>query len=354
MPHLQEFLGQEYIEDDLDAGVLRKLFLGLPRLQAVDLCGCTSPKFKTAFQSILQESWPKSLPIKRLSLHKCISLHPAVFEMILPRALTLTHLDVAGTQLTDAALESIPVTARITHLNIGKCNRLSARSVVNFIANHPAAKGLVFLSLGMDARSNQLFDIEDVTELLPALPSTLKSLNLRGSKMAPNHIELLRPLTKHLEELALGRCLSLEDIDRLFVPDENEDGDMEIDWVPHTLKYLDLTDMTLSDFDFSYLFGKSSILLKNFSAPLEVVEVSDLIYQRLGKSSSAALEKSGWKLNEFGNRSWVVRIPDDSGRRDDGRRGWKWGASYWGMRKIPVAKADVGGMYGSFMFGRKL
>lgn len=36
--------------------------------------------------------------------------------------------------------------------------------------------------------------------------------------------------------------------------------------------------------------------------------------------------------------------------KDDGGRSWKWGARFWGMRKVPVARAEVGGMYGHYMF----
>ncbi|KAJ2892728.1 putative F-box protein [Zalerion maritima] len=352
-PYLQEFLAQEYLDDDLDSRVLKKLFFGLPRLQAVDFCGCSSRKFKEAFASILLERWPSNLSIQRLSLHKCMSLNHTVYETLLPRMVHLTMLDVAGTQITDEALHSIPVTAKLTHLNLAKCSRLSSRAVIDFIAHHPAVKSLVFLSLGMDARSSQLLDVDDLTELLPLLPATLKSLNLKGSKMDPTHIPLLRPLTKHLEELALGRCLNIKDMDRLFAPDEATEEEMDVDWIPHTLRFLDASDVLPSDMDFGHLFSNRCQMLKR-STPLEVIEVSDQILERLNKSS-VVVERAGWTPKEFGSRSWVVRHASEVvGPRDDGRRSWKWGASFWGMRKVPVAVADVGGMYGNFMFGRKL
>ncbi|KAK4224978.1 putative F-box protein [Podospora fimiseda] len=356
-PNLQEFLGQEYIDDDLDASVLKKLFLGLDRLQAVDFCGCTSTKFKEAFSSIVSPDWPAELSIRRLSLHKCLTLPASIFEVLLPRLPHLTHLDVAGTRITDAALASIPPTARLTHLNLAKCTMLSARGVIDFLAHHPAAKGLVFLSLATDARSHQLFDAENIAELLPILPKTLKSLSLKGSRMDSYSIDLLRPLTKHLEELSVGRSLSLKDINRLFVPDEdNDDIQMQIDWVPHSLKYLDLSDLWGTELDLVYLFNSNCAILKGFSEPLEVVEIAEDVFKRVTKSA-AAVEKSGWHLTECGIRGWMVRQPSKDvviSKKDDGSRGWKMGADSWGMRKIPVARSDVGGMYGSYMFGRKL
>ncbi|KAK6845452.1 hypothetical protein PG995_015562 [Apiospora arundinis] len=354
-PYLREFLAQEHIDDEIDENVLRKLFLDLPRLQAVDFTGCSSSNFKIAMSAIPKFEWPVNLAISRLSLHKCINLPSAVFETLLPKLGNLTHLDVAGTRITDEALLSIPHTARITHLNLAKCALLSPEVVVEFLATHPAVNGsLICLSVASDARSHQLLDVEDVTRLLPILPSTLRSLSLKGSKMEDSHINLLRPLTKHLEELALGRGLRITDIDRLFVPDEDDDNvQMQIDWIPHTLKYIDMSDYSAAELDFSTLFSNSMSIMKKFSAPLEVVEVAENLYN--GLSKSPALQRLGWTVTEFGSRAWMVRrhSPED-GPRDSGLRSWKLGASFWGMRKIPMASAEVGGMYGSYMFKRKL
>ncbi|KAK3683943.1 hypothetical protein B0T22DRAFT_385216 [Podospora appendiculata] len=366
-PHLQEFLAQEYLDDDLNTAVLEKIFLGLPRLQAVDFCGCSSDTFKDSFSAIVTPDWPMQLSLRRLSLHKCFTLPSSIFETILPRLHQLTHLDVAGTRITDAALASIPATARITHLNLAKCKLLSARNLIDFLATHPAVQELEFLSLATDARSHQLFDVDEITALLSVLPSTLKSLSIKGSKMDASHIDQLRPLTKHLEELAVGRSLKLEDINRLFVPDDDDDIEMQMDWVPHTLKYLDLSDFWGSDLDLNYMFSTACAVLRPFSEPLEVVEVAEDVFRRVSKSS-VALGRIGWRTSECGRRGWMVRQVNSNGNttnnvasttgsapaRDDGRRGWKIGADSWGMRKIPVAKAEVGGMYGSFMFGRQL
>ncbi|KAJ4306703.1 hypothetical protein N0V88_000067 [Collariella sp. IMI 366227] len=246
-PLLQEFLGQEYIDEDLDAA--------------------------------------------RLSLHKCLTLPSSVFEALLPRLTRLTHLDVAGTRITDAALESIPPTARITHLNLAKCTLLSARAVTDFLARHPAVRNLQFLSLATDARSHQSFDADDITQLLPVLPRSLKSLSLKGSKMAPSHIDLLRPLTKNLEELALGRAITLKDVNRLFVPDEDDSDDvaMQIDWVPHSLRYLDLSDFWGAELDLVYLFGSRCAVLKGFSEPLEVVELAEDVMILIGSAGRGPL-----------------------------------------------------------------
>ncbi|KAH6656792.1 hypothetical protein BKA67DRAFT_672536 [Truncatella angustata] len=353
-PYLREFLAQEYIDEEISEGVLKKLFFRLERLQAIDFTGCHAAPFKDAMSSLVAGEWPETLSILRLSFHKCTNLPSEVFSTMLPRLAQLTHLDVAGTRITDEALLSIPHTARLSHLNLAKCKLLTAEGVVDFITNHPAAKELVFLSLAADATSHQLLEAEDVTALLPHLPATLRSLSLKGSIMDATHIDMLRPLAKHLEELSLGRRMKISDVERIFRPDENDDDySMEIDWVPHSLKYIDLSDYTTSELDLSSLLNRRTSILEKYSAPLEVVEVSEDAYKRLAKSSS--VERCGWTVTEFGNRAWLVRkqaAEDD--QRDSGLRSWKSGASFWGMRKIPMAKQEVGGMYGSYMFKRKL
>jgi hypothetical protein len=353
-PYLQEFLAQEYIDDELDPRVLQKLFFGLPRLQALDLCGCSSTSFKSAISALMKTEWPSELSIRRLSMHKCLGLPSAFFERLLPLLKHATHLDLAGTRVTDDALASIPKSAKITHLNLAKCKELTAEGVIRFLATHPSVKSLTYLSLATDARSHQLLDVEDVGMLLQVLPKTLRSLSLKGSKMDKSHTELLVPLSQYLEELALGRCITLPDINGLFRNMPDSDGDTPTDDAPpSTLKYLDLSDLWADELDLSYLFGDESVLLTRHSEPLEVIEIAEDVGRRLTKSP-AVLRSSGWRMTECGARTWLVREPVPGNAKDDGRRWWKMGAESWGMRKIPVARAEVGGMYGSFMFGRKL
>lgn len=338
-PYLQEFLVQEYIDEDLSTEVLRKLFFNMPRLQALDFCACSSVTFRNSFRGLLEEQWPEQLSISRLSFHKCISLPAAVFETILPRLGKVTHLDLAGTRVTDDSLLSIPHTARITHLNLAKCRELTSHGVVKFITTHPAAKDtLTYLSLAMDASSHLLLGKEDLDALLPCLPRSLRSLSLKGSRMDPTHIPQLIALSQSLEEFALGRGLELGDIHQIFYS--------EGEWRSHHLRYIDLSDV-------EYKIGSASELLNPASAPLHVIEVEERAYERAAKSKQT-LERVGWAAKEFGSRYWLVRLNADGTTHDDGARWWKLGAESWGMRKVPVATAEVGGMYGSFMFGRRL
>lgn len=361
-PHLQEFLAQEHIDGDLDVHVLRKLFFGLDRMIALDFCGCSSSSFRAALTDTLTlEDWQGDLNLKRLSLHKCTTLPSSVFETLLPRLPRLTHLDLAGTRITDAVLMSIPHTARITHLNLAKCNNLSADAIIEFLTNHPAVANphpdvpghLVWLSLSTDASTHETFDENAVTRLLPILPASLKSLSLKGCRMCNSHILALRQFTKHLEELALGRGLTIIDTNRLFVPDSpspKEDPDaMEVDsWEPHNLRFLDLSDLWSTELNLAALYNPAECaLLTKLTEPLEVLEVSADVGRRL---QDRPLKSQGWHKSEAGSRTWIVRDSANPGEA----RAWKMGAESWGMRKVPVARADVGGMYGSYMFARKL
>lgn len=338
-PYLQDFLAQEYIDSDLGPDVLRKLFFDLPHLRAVDFCGCSSTAFKNAFVQVLEDPWPETLPITKLSLHKCMSLPSSVFEVLLPRLKRLTHLDVAGTRVTDRALEAIPETARLTHLNLAKCKNLSSEVVVKFVTSHPAVtESLVFLSLATNASSHLLLGKGDVDAILPRLPSSLRSLSLKGSRLDPSHIPKLRPLVQQLEELAIGGGLELSDVHGLF---QHAD-----EWLPHSLRYIDISDINA-------VVGSASALLATASAPLHVIEIEERAFEHAAKSKKS-LERVGWTAKEFGNRYWLVRLDTDPSTRDNGARWWKMGAESWGMRKVPVVNAEVGGMYGSFMFGRRL
>lgn len=352
-PNLREFLSQEHIDDDMDSKVIQKLLCDLPNLQALDFCACSSASFRDSFTTVLNTcSLPEVLPIARLSFHECTNLPSSVFETLLPRLPYLTHLDVAHTRITDDILFSIPQTARLTHLNISKCSYLSGERVVEFLSTHRAVKSLVYLNLGSDIKSHEMFNRCEVTSLLPILPDTLRSLSLKGSEMHDSHIPLFLPLTKHLEELGLGHGLVLADVRRLFVPDQAASIEEQLAWVPHTLHYIDVSDLSKAQLDLGTLFGSSCPILRNDTLPLEVLEISLECFNIM--STSSLVKRAGWCLKEAGRRYWLVR--DDShieeSKKDTGGRQWKWGANYWGMRKMPVVRAEVGGMYGHYMFKR--
>ncbi|KAJ5679491.1 hypothetical protein N7462_007735 [Penicillium macrosclerotiorum] len=354
LPNLKECLLQEHLEGDLSVDVVRKLFMGLPNLRAVDFCGCSTQSFSQVFTEALTAgpALPMSLPnMKRLSLHECSTIPAPIFDLLLSRLTNLTHLDLTHTQVNDSALFAIPETARITHLSLSRCTRLRSSALVEFLTTHPAVRdSLVYLNLLTDPTRFRLLEEDDVTALLPKLPSTLRSLNLGGAKITSDHVPLLVPLTKHLEELGLSSAdLSVKDVNSFFTPSREAAADGNA--APSTLCYLDLAKVP--QMTIGAIFNTSSCLvLSEQSYPLQVIEFSDKIITPLRERSKTQRVSVGWTVRDLGRRGWYVRDPAYMPNEpiDDGSRSWKMGARWWGMRKIPMAVGDVGGIYGHYMF----
>ncbi|KAL2866538.1 Leucine Rich Repeat domain protein [Aspergillus lucknowensis] len=362
LPNLKECLLQEHLEGDLSLEVIVKLLTGLPNLHAIDFCGSSSSSFSALFHEALTfgSGLPLTLPnLRRVSLHECSGIQPSSFEVLLPRLVNLTHLDVTHTQISEDALFSIPETAKLTHLSLSRCIRLRGPRVVEFLATHPAVcNSLVFLNVMTDASRYRLLEEEDVHRLLPKLPTTLRSLNIGGAKVTSAHTKALVPLTKHLEELGLSSAdLSAQDLNCFFAPPElagdNASTSEASSWVPSTLCYLDLSK--ISRLSVGVVFNTNScLLLSKQSYPLQVIEFSDKLITPLREKPKNTKTSPDWTVRELGRRGWYVRDPASmpSVEVDDGSRSWKMGARWWGMRKIPVAIGDVGGLYGHYMFKR--
>lgn len=362
IPAVQEVLLQENLDDDIDENVLRKLFFGLPKLRAIDFCASASSPFVDAFTSsltTLKESPSTMLNIRRLGVHECFTLPGSIFETLLPHLPQLTHLDVSHTRITDQALMSLPTSAVLSHLNLGRCIYITGAGVVDFLTTHPAARRLVYLNLSCDISRYRLLSDADVDRLLPALPSSLRSLNLNGAQIYSRHIPQLIPLSKHVEELGLACAnLSVADVNTLFRqpgPSCTEPPGQQQPWVRPALHYLDLT--AIPAITQSTLFNTpapTNILLTPAALPLEVIELGDKAISSLRECRNTN-KRLGWVVKELGRRGWYVREPiaNASGNgpgTTTGRRGWKMGAVWWGMRKVPVARGEVGGLYGHYMF----
>lgn len=352
-PNLKEVLVQEHLDEDIDEAVIRKLFFGLRKLQAIDFCAAASGSFVNSFSAVvhtLNGPAGTDLGLRRLSLHECFTLPSSVIEGLLPRLPNLTHLDVAHTRVTDRALASIPATASLTHLNLGRCTQITGAGVVDFLTTHPSAPKLVYLNLACDIASYRLLSETEVETILPRLPSTLRSLNLNGARIRSEHIALLKPLTKHLEELSLSHSrLTLQDINSIFRPPPPSNNQPSQPWTPPTLHYLDLSHIPA--ITQPALFAHTCILLSRESQPLEVLELGDKAISSLRECKNTN-KRLGWVVKELGRRGWYVREPIAGGEGGNagGKRPWKMGAMWWGMRKCPVAVGEVGGLYGHYMF----
>ncbi|KAJ5206073.1 hypothetical protein N7491_003307 [Penicillium cf. griseofulvum] len=355
LSNLKECLLQEHLEGDISVEVVRKLLMGLPNLRAVDFCGCSTQAFSGVFQEALVggPALPMTMPnLKRLSLHECSTIPAPMFDYLLPRLVNLTHLDLTHTQVNDSALIAIPETARISHLSLSRCTRLRPCALVEFLTTHPSVnESLVYLNLLTDPTRFRLLEETDVSALLPKLPTTLRSLNLGGAKITSDHVPYLVPMTKYLEELGLSSAdLSVADVNSFFGRYRNPATGVEID-APSTLCYLDLAKVP--QMTIGAIFNTSAcLLLSNQSYPLQVVEFSDKIITPLRERAKTQRASVGWTVRDLGRRGWYVREPSSMPHElsDDGARYWKMGARWWGMRKIPMAVGEVGGLYGHYMF----
>lgn len=365
LPNLKELLLQEHVEDDVNGDVVRKIFGEKDSLRALDFCGCSSFTFSSGFVgAVTDEAFPAILPrLRRLSLHECTGLPDEAFRSLLPRLVSLTHLDVAHTQITNNTLGCIPHTAQITHLNLSRCTKLTGPAVVDFLTTHPAVtKTLVYLNLMVDVSRHRLLEKEDVDRLLPHLTSTLHSLNLGGARITSAHMPCLLRISKHVEELGLSSAnLTVDDINSFFIPakqsndDENDTVDKEPvpEWQPPKVRYLDLNKNPYLT-QAVLLNPRTCHLITQQSYPLLVIELSERIITPL-RQRSANNNRSGWVVRELGRRGWYVREPftdinNQSMVPDNGLRPWKMGAHWWGMKKIPVSVGEVGGIYGHYMF----
>lgn len=177
LPNLKECLLQERVESDITREILQKLFSDCPYLQVLDFCGCASQRFSTTLFTCLLTGPHLSLPhLKRVSFHECTSFPAAGFDTLLPRLVSLTHLDLTRTQIRDSALFLVPESAHLTHLSRSRCTSLSGARVVELLSTHPAVcKSIIYLNLMADPTCYRLLEVEDVEYLLPRLPPSLRS-----------------------------------------------------------------------------------------------------------------------------------------------------------------------------------
>lgn len=337
-PLLKAFLAPEDI--DLSTELLRKLLCGLPQLKTLNFHGCNSSSFAEAFVTLLEEQGLKISPsIMELNLHGCNTLPENIFERLLPSLPLLRILDVTGTYISGVALRSLSLKARLTSLNISHCAFLSSRSVTKFLTSHPSViNSLVTLNAATKPiHEDATLSEEDLAKLLPNLPPTLKTLNLKNSTMTPEHLPALHKLAKQLEELNVGSDLRLGDLEALFLPstsstDAEEPRTPPDEHKPDTvltplaqavaicnlhqrlaslptsasarwsLKTLDISSMSI----FQQRKILTSFLLGRHSTPLHRIELSEEVYL-MTKSLKNVANAVGWGVEWDGRHCFLVR-----------------------------------------------
>lgn len=372
--NLKELVLTEHLQQDLSEEVLFKIFTGLSKLQALDLCGAYTNGFPEAFNLALNRvaTLNINIPITRLSLHEAFTVKNSDVRQLISRLPALTVLDVYHTRCDVKTLESIPQTARLTHLNIGQCYNLAGPEVVQFVKKHPSAQDLVWLNTFTDPARHRLFHKTDLDILLPHLSAnlqSLRSLNLGGAQINPaNHMVHLIKLSSHLEELGLAFSnLEMADIKSFFPPSPTSPSStprshaIDAPIPKPALKYLDLSEVSSVTQPALFFHRCSSRidtdnpppiphLLSSITLPLEVIELNRRCADDM-KRMKTSNKRFGWNVHELGRRAWYVRANGNQNCSvESGERWWKYGYRSWGSRKCPVTNAHPSGLLGHHMF----
>ena len=345
-PLIRDFRISQSMEEFLTPEVIEKLFCGLPYLETLDLSTCNSSIFVEACAALLIRNGETTKSLKSLNLARCSALPSDFFESLLPQFPSLQHLDASNTQITSAALRSIPSTAKLAHLSISHCYALEGKLFVEFLAHHPTAKNLVYLDLETNpAAENQILTEDDVSGVLSSLPSTLRILNLKNAAMTSEHTPFLQPLGTRLEQLSAGAYMRLRDIEQLLLGPELESEEeretdaprvedanqVESKYKPTltpmeqaiavcklrqrinslplvssahkpSLRYLDISSLPASEQSKIQM----SVLLGPQTRPLEVIEISEKAVGRCGDLAKLCAAV-GWELKSAEKRAWMRR-----------------------------------------------
>lgn len=277
MPNLVTFGATEYMDGALTLGVLTELLMRGRRatpprtrgrispgdvdddyerrteckpLEALDLCGCVSAVFVRALadfvaQNLLREDGttpdeedargrvgrhgardedddtPVAMlyGLRRLGLRGVTSVPHNILTPFVLACPRLTHLDLSGTrcgpELLDALAESPSV--KLVSLNIGRCARLTGRSIVDLLCYGRSARNLTELCLYGDATLPSPLSESELETLITEAPcftsGGLQYLDFSSAPLTRAHLERLAPQPA-LRSLGLSHisALPLEDI----------------------------------------------------------------------------------------------------------------------------------------------
>ena len=328
-PNLIEFLGSENIQDDLDQNVLFYLFNNLKRIQALDFCGASSLNFSQAFRKleILPNQKEETIGgeenveiiglsnLFKISFHDCLTLSPDVFVKLLPHFTSLRRLDLTHTSITSTTLNScLPHSARLSHLSLARCSRLTTKELINFLTLHPAVSNnlLTWLSLQCDVNTESVFKETYLYYTLNNLKANgLLYLNLGGAPVNARIMKLIKERFPHLESLSIAHSL-------LEVSDINEYLENN-----YSIKFLDIygcrqipKSSVLAILRYNY--GSSLCAVEtDYNIAYEAtngtyVEVRPFPTSSVNLLNSESYEPELWKFyDNEGRRSWIYKITAD-------------------------------------------
>lgn len=328
-PNLLELLANENIQDDIDSRVLDHLFNKLPKIQALDFCGASSESFALAFHELViapppmqvdEDSQEELIPLQKLlklSFHDCSNLSNSVFEKILPHLNSIRRLDLTHTSITSFTLrEHISPDARLTHLSLAKCSKLTTRDLISFLTSSPAvALGLLrWLSLQID--SNMVSPLNEnylIFTLRQLNAPGIRYLNISGLPVTTQALRVIKQRFVNLESLSVGYA-SLEMSDIIEYLESNTNikfldisGCKKISrsYLIHILKLFYGSSLMAVEFDYRSLYEMTSG---------DYIKISPILGSTVNLFSNAATNQPElWKFyDNEGRRSWIYKVnPSD-------------------------------------------
>ncbi|KAE8448868.1 hypothetical protein EG329_008870 [Mollisiaceae sp. DMI_Dod_QoI] len=138
---------------------------------------------------------------------------------LLPRCPNLQVLDVQNCYLDHGVLSSLHGDARLTHFILESSQGIDGDELVEFLTKHPAViNSLEVMNLSkVYCYQARPLGREHVTTILDHAPASLRSLNLGGCDMDISHLSRLQELSTQLEELGVGRNLSMRDVEHVLL-----------------------------------------------------------------------------------------------------------------------------------------
>lgn len=335
------------------AELAMKVFFEYPHIKSLEITyidrprppafGSSNPHLAAAFSG-LQPGITSSINCLTISLKDTLQVN--FLRPLLLRIPGLRKLDLNDCRINDEF--SFHANARLSHLILNNSG-LSGGKLAQTLTTHNSFKNsLEVLNLsdlwdysdgGHFARGR--LRATDVTEIIENIPATLRSLDMRFCKMDSTHIPLLRRLSTHLQELAIGQHLAMQDVEEIIFgsaytfsklatqTSRSKDASTnpqlatmantvavcQLQQRIHTIsrrsgissdvsriEHLDLrnmVDLPLGDL-------QSSILLSPHSNPLKTIELPNSLtvdHEELARFCGSV----GWGLKMVGRRIWIER-----------------------------------------------
>ncbi|CZR67973.1 uncharacterized protein PAC_17872 [Phialocephala subalpina] len=325
-------------------GTARNIFFGLPQLESIEI----TDRYRDDRDLILTAGEFEGLSDTTMSSITTLSLTEVLFGdcliHILPRCPNLRILDLKRCSFDAQDLSALHPDARLTQLILEECQGLNGDEITQFITNHLAVTTtLEVLNLGrLHTGHGPSLQTENVTTILEKVPASLRSLDLGGSRMSVSHIPLLQRLGTQLEELGLGHCLAMEDIEEILLGSQYDLSETAIDTPANkdtptnpqlatlatavsatqlqqrirslslknkatktlkpTIRHLDLRNspgIPVDELRLCLLFGAQSL-------PLHRIELQNCV-TRDARELIRVCAAVGWKVEWVGRRIWIER-----------------------------------------------